>query len=251
MNILRQAFSRRHLLKTVLILVLVVAFVRLGVWQLSRHQERVAANAVLEAQLAEPSVLINEVTDSAEWGSYTDRTVSARGAFDFDNQMVLVQQRALGRIGVHLVTPLLLDGAEQAVLVDRGWTPSDAAAPGEIDQFDVPGTVTLDGFVQATERLPRTADGGLDSAEFEREIFQVNIPRLQTQLPYDLLPVYLLQAPDDGALPSDLPYREAPQIDLSNGPHLGYAVQWFSFALVAVGFYAAYLRRADGAKGKS
>ena len=158
-------------------------------------------------------------------------------------QLVLVQQRAQSQLGVHLVTPLMIDGSDAIILVDRGWVPTVEAAPESIVQFDVPGTVTISGTIQLTERLPSTARADLDSAEFKRDVFQINIPRLQRQMPYELAPVFLLQAPDADQGPLDQPFRQEPRNDLSNGPHLGYALQWFSFAVIAIVFYFGYLRR--------
>lgn len=243
MNSIHKAFSRRHIWKTALIAVLLVVFLRLGVWQLSRLEERKAANAVLAVQLAQPAVSVNALVDSAELESLADRAVTATGTYDFANQLILVQQRAQSQLGVHLVTPLLLEGSDAIMLVDRGWVPTLEADPETIAQFDEPDQVTVSGTLQASERLPSTARTDLDSAEFERDIFQINIPRLQRQMPYDLLPVFLLQAPDADQGPLDQPFRQEPVIDLSNGPHLGYALQWFSFAVIAVIFYWGYLRR--------
>jgi hypothetical protein len=42
-----------------------------------------------------------------------------------------------------------------------------------------------------------------------------------------------------------MPYRALPELDLTEGPHLGYAVQWFIFAsLLGVG-YPIYVRREE------
>ncbi|MCO5184376.1 MAG: SURF1 family protein [Anaerolineae bacterium] len=243
MNTVRKAFSRRHIWKTALIAVLIVVFLRLGVWQLSRLEERKAANAVLAAQLAQPAFSVNGLVNSAEWETLADRAVTATGTYDFANQLVLVQQRAQSQLGVHLVTPLQLDGSDAIMLVDRGWVPTVEAAPESIAQFDEPGLVTVTGTLQASERLPSTARTDFDSAEFERDVFQINIPRLQRQMPYDLLPVFLLQAPDADQGPLDQPFRQEPVVDLSNGPHLSYALQWFSFSIIALIFYLGYLQR--------
>ncbi len=56
-----------------------------------------------------------------------------------------------------------------------------------------------------------------------------------------LLPVYLLQSPaPEGNV--TLPYRSEPEVDLSEGPHLGYALQWFAFAITAGVIYLALVR---------
>ena len=50
-----------------------------------------------------------------------------------------------------------------------------------------------------------------------------------------LLPVYIQEAPEPAW--QGPPYRSQPTLDLTEGPHMGYAIQWFTFAgllLVAV-----------------
>jgi len=53
--------------------------------------------------------------------------------------------------------------------------------------------------------------------------------------------VYIQQAPDSAW--TEMPYRSEPNLTLSEGPHLGYAVQWFSFALILLVGYPIYVRR--------
>ena len=78
-------------------------------------------------------------------------------------------------------------------------------------------------------------DGVLDT------LTRADIGRYQEQVPYDLYPVWLqLESPaaSSGQLPVPLP-----EIELTEGPHLGYAVQWFIFTTVAVVGYPIILRR--------
>ncbi len=60
-------------------------------------------------------------------------------------------------------------------------------------------------------------------------------------LPYDLLSVYLIQAPEGEQIAP--PYRAIPQIEITEGPHLGYAVQWFTFAAILLIGYPFFVRR--------
>ena len=69
--------------------------------------------------------------------------------------------------------------------------------------------------------------------------YRVDTARIQPQVPYPLLPLFVQQTSGfvDGAMPAaDV------QIDLSDGPHLSYAIQWFAFATILLVGYAAYVR---------
>ncbi|RMF33816.1 MAG: SURF1 family protein [Chloroflexi bacterium] len=148
----------------------------------------------------------------------------------------------MGAPGIHLIAPLRIEGSDRAVLVDRGWVPEAEAAPERWSQFDEPGTVVVTGFLRLSQPPPRGRAGGKAAASpsFQTGWYRVDIPALQAQTPYELLPVYILQAPadDDG---THLPYRSEPSFDLSDGPHLGYAIQWFLFALILGGGYLRYV----------
>ena len=68
--------------------------------------------------------------------------------------------------------------------------------------------------------------------------FRVNIASIQQQAGYPLLPIFIEQqpAPGDPALP-----RRVATADLGEGPHMGYAVQWFAFAIILVVGYIAFI----------
>ena len=62
--------------------------------------------------------------------------------------------------------------------------------------------------------------------------FWINIPQIQGQMPYPLLPFFVEAAPL--ADQSILPVSGYDDIDLSDGPHLSYAIQWFSFTAILI-----------------
>ncbi len=220
--------------------------VRLGFWQLDRLAQRRASNAELVQQLALPPLslagdaLPAELVDGGDLTALKNRAASARGTYDFSHQVVLKLQNWQGQPGVHLITPLLIEGSSRAVLavlVDRGWVPYAEAAPDSQRQFDEPGPVTVTGRFQLSQPLPAAAtQPGSPQAEW----YRLDIAALQAQVPYPLLPVYIQQSPPPGGNVK-LPYRVEPVYDLSDGPHLSYAIQWYSFAVIFGGGYGYYV----------
>ena len=68
------------------------------------------------------------------------------------------------------------------------------------------------------------------------EWFLLNIDAVQPQMPYELLPVFVLQLPEDGRPYNQYPYRAEP-LRLDEGSHFSYAIQWFMFAaILGVGY---------------
>lgn len=217
--------ERRDRVAVVVAFLVAAACLRLGWWQLSRLHERRAHNAVLRSLRARPPLT---VSGSLSADSARDRRLHARGTYDYGQERLWRGRSFEGVPGVALVTPLrLADGA--AVLVDRGWAPSpdayhlDEEAYREGDSADVLGIGLL---------APRSR-GDVD-------------PRgLRDSVPYPLLPFVIQQVPPSTALSRPLPpgLIRWPAPELSDGPHLSYAIQWFSFALIAVVGSLALVRK--------
>jgi surfeit locus 1 family protein len=231
-------FSKRWRWATLLVLVLTAVFIRLGIWQLDRLEQRRAQNAATIAVLDSPPYQM-DAAPMPNAQQIPGRWVTVTGTYDPDHQMLLILQNWQNRAGVNLITPLLLDGEETAVLVDRGWIPNEER--GNLAAYDVSGPVTLTAYVALPETLGRQTT---PDPTFQPEIYRVDTAVLQTQLPYDLQPVYLVQPPGEEGNVA-WPYRQPREIDISEGPHLGYALQWFAFTLIALGGYAYFVRRSE------
>lgn len=249
---LRALFSRRYILMTLLVLAAMAVMARLGVWQLDRREQRIARNADLAAKLEAAPLSLNQAAAAAAWPLPEDRTAvrnlpaEVAGQYDFDRQLLLVQQNYRDMPGAHLVVPLVLSDTNQAVLVDRGWVPFEDVQSGRWQEYDDQrGLVTISGRVQPSQILlgqaGEQAQTGATAAQAETEWYRIDIAAIQGQMPYSLLPVYLLEGPGAEGNTA-LPYRIEPEVDLSEGPHLGYALQWFAFAIVAGVVYVAAVR---------
>jgi surfeit locus 1 family protein len=237
------ALSRRLWWSALIVLIGMAVMVRLGFWQLDRLAQRRAYNAALAHQLALPPLplagdtLPVELRDSGDLTALKNRSASARGTYDFSHQVVLKLQNWEGAPGVHLITPLLIEGGSRAVLVDRGWVPYTEATPESQRQFDEPGPVTVTGLIQLSQPLPAASS---QPAGPQAEWYRLDIAAIQAQMPYPLLPITIQQSPPPGGNVK-LPYRVEPVLDLSDGPHLSYAIQWYSFALIFGGGYIYYV----------
>lgn len=229
-------FSRKWIAATIFVIMSMAVMARLGIWQLDRLEQRRAANAVLAASLASAPLLLPTALPD-DLASIKDRQIVAAGQFDLDRQLVLLLKKWHGRTGVHLITPFLIADSQMAVLVDRGWIPQADYDNGRLGQYDITGPVQLEGYAGLSQPMPRA--GNVPTlAGPQTEIYRINIAALQPHFPYDLLPIYIQQAPQDNSTP---PFRAAPEIDLSEGPHLGYALQWFLFTTILGGGYLIFV----------
>ena len=242
--ILRAMFSRQWILTTLLVFAGGVVCIRLGIWQLDRLEQRRAFNEHVAAMWAAEAIdLTAKPTDDLARMEYRDVTVS--GMYDFENQVVLRNRYYQSQYGYNLLTPLLLDDGS-AVLVDRGWIPADGNdSPAVWHRYDQPGRVSIQGQIrlgQARPELGGIPDPTLTPGHTKLEFWNnVNLERLGEQMPYPLLDVYVQLAVDPTDVTPPIPYQ--PELELTEGPHLGYAVQWFTFASILVIGYPFYLRK--------
>jgi surfeit locus 1 family protein len=240
-----RVFSRRWILSTLLVLAAMAVMVRLGIWQLDRLEKRRLFNARVLAQVNQPPLVLTGQALDADLASKEYRTVIVEGEYDHSQEVALRNQAWNDQIGVHLLTPLKIAGSERAVLVDRGWVPVQDFNNHDWSQYREPGIVRVTGVLRASSSTPdfgKRADppGRLDVWNF------ANVKRIAEQVSYPLLPVYIQQAPDPSW--SGLPHRAQPELDLTEGPHLGYAFQWFTFAAILGLGYPFFIRRQEKAK---
>jgi surfeit locus 1 family protein len=231
-------------LGTLAVLVVAAVCVRLGFWQLDRLDQRRQRNAALQARSVQEVIAL--ATAPLDTAGLIYRRVRVSGGLDHDRSIVLAGRSLGGAPGVHLLAPLRFpDGS--AVLVNRGWVASPDAASIALDSLAPAGPIAADGLV-----LPLPGAQGLDSGRddaggdaaapaFQRTWFRMDPVALRRQFPYPIAEVEVRLLPDgaEAARPQRLP---PPAID--DGPHLGYAIQWFSFAAIAlIGWGAMVVRR--------
>jgi len=234
--------TRGGVLGSILVLLVAATCVRLGFWQLHRLKERRAYNAEVSARMHAAPVALAAVPGDTTGLSY--RAAAARGTWDPDRSIVLAARTFNGDPGVYLLTPLRLpDGG--AVLVNRGFLPSPDAATVDIRPFLTPGAAEVRGLLvpMPIGRVPPTSG-------FRRTWYHLDPAALARQLPYRIAPL-LLQATPGAATPargaSALPLRLSPPT-LDEGPHLSYAIQWFSFATIGLIGWAVLLLRGEREK---
>ncbi len=219
--------GRRDWVLVAIALVVAGVCARLGIWQLSRLEQRRQRNAVTAARLELPPLEISAVNAVAP-ESVAFRRVHAAGVYDYARERVRPARVYDGAPGVALLTPLrLADG--RAVFVDRGWAPSADAMHVALEALREADTVDVVGLGVV---LPR-GHGDPDPA------------RLGDSLPYPLLPfgIQLLPSRDLSVL------RRWPAPVLDDGPHRGYALQWFSFGSIVLIGTAVLLRQRRSVEG--
>ena len=209
--------------------------VRLGVWQTNRLSQRREHNAVLETRLADATVPLAALSPDTAVGHY--RRVRVSGVWRYDREVAWAPRMRQGSPGVNLLTPLELAGRDTVLLVNRGWAYSPDAKSVEFRRWRERDTATVEGYVETwAQDCGIVAGAALPPACGDTALRALR--RLDRRAAERLVgrPVapYLVMQTSDSALRADsVPARvEAPILD--EGPHRGYAFQWFGFATIAL-----------------
>jgi surfeit locus 1 family protein len=221
-----------------------MVMIRLGIWQLDRLEQRRVFNAQVESARAGTVLDLNQ-DQPADIAQLEWRPVRFTGEYDFANQVAIRNQYYAGQYGYHLMTPLLSDGT--AVLVDRGWIPADGnSTPEDWRKYDAPGEVQVEGQIRLGQGKP--AFGGISDAPPADGMklpvwINANVEEIARQLPYPILPIYIQEQPDPADEQPPIPFQ--PELELTEGPHFGYALQWFTFAAILFVGYPFFIRKQE------
>ena len=204
-----------------LVLALATAAVctRLGLWQLARHSALHGANGIA---LAARSTGFRPYPDSASLAPQVGIVVLGR--YDHEHELVLRGRAHDGAPGVEIATPLRILGRDTALIVVRGFVPSDDAMSVDRTVLHEPGERRVRGVLLPlpTEGVPIVRHGDTTWSRLPGAWIHLHFP-------YPVADYALWQEKDSGM--AGMPIRTgAPEI--GDGPHLNYALQWFAFALI-------------------
>ncbi len=225
--------SRRRRVAIVAIASVVsAACIALGFWQLQRLADRRALNVEIRVGRSAPPA---EVRTAEEIGVLSPfRSVVVEGTYDLEGEVLLYGRSLEGEPGHHVVTPLALDDGS-GVLVVRGWVPFSIESAPVPEAAPTVRDVVVEGWLLAPESRGKSRPDG------NGIVRTLDISGIGDRLPFELAP-FAIQLRDQDPPPSPLPVPVPPE-ELSEGPHLSYALQWFSFALVSIAGAAVLLRR--------
>ena len=217
--------------------------IRLGIWQLARRQDRIAKNEEIQVRLSKPPSDLTDDVQSVQ--DYEYRKVKIEGIYLNEHSVVLRNRSHNEQTGVHLITPLQIEGDEAAILIDRGWISNEVYVSQGIDPFKVDGLVVIQGVIRLSQDEPSLsflADPTSAPGAPQRIEWRVlNIERIQSQIPTTLYP-FFIELSEHENISQEMPIPD-PEIDLSQGPHLSYAIQWFGFSVIALVGGALWVRR--------
>jgi surfeit locus 1 family protein len=209
--------------------------ISLGFWQLRRLATRRAANAVMESRREAPEVPLDSLPADTSLAHF--RRVRVRGAYDYSDEIVLTLRGRNGSPGVNLITPVRRAGNDSTVLVNRGWVYSPDGVTIDTRQWREGDSVDANGFV---ETFPTQGPFDVTNAARPKSMRRLERARLMKLFPYPIANYYVVVT--DSALTPKAPPRVEPA-PLDEGPHRGYAIQWFAFAIISIVGLVIFIKR--------
>ena len=205
--------------KSFIALLLIVLCLWAAQWQYHRGVDRHARNTVIEERIAKTPLALAKV--EGELAEYEWQTITATGRFDSNKQILLRNRYNEGKYGYEVLTLFASDDSRN-FWVDRGWVEAGATATTAPVVTPVPDTqVSITGRLRLDSSLPRGSFFALPG-KGQDLVSELNA---QSQLNTEKFYIDLLSGSEvelTPAVTAQLP-------ELSDGPHMAYALQWIFF----------------------
>lgn len=237
---------RPSLIGTVVAVICMPLFIKFGLWQYHKAQQKLAIQAAYnlaktDSALQFPLDLTKSHVLSVNDWNY--KKVKVTGVYETKYQFLLDNQVEGNRVGYHVITPLKIDHSAQYVLVNRGWILGKDTHT-ELPKFSTPtGPQTITGQIWVPSKKIFTLEAKTNTANADlspsiqpwQAVWQnMNMSSYQRSVPFAVseLAIKLDQSSDAGGFVRNW------QVPVERiATNIGYAYQWFGFALATLLIY--------------
>ena len=219
---------RPRLIPTLATLCMMAITFSAGRWQLDRISEKEALQSLFRQTQQLPAV--NLAQPIADANSLRYRSLVAEGQFLPDKQIYIDNREHDDRSGYHVITPLVIAGTGDIVLVNRGWVERGRNYSVAPDVKVPSGRVRVAG----TGNLPSKKFLELSDQAIAGKVWQnLTFERVDAVLKLKVLPIVILQQNDQTSGLSAV----VEQPDFKINMHRGYAFQWFALTATLLVIY--------------
>jgi surfeit locus 1 family protein len=207
--------------------------IQLGFWQYNKAQSKINAQQQIDLgmQLA-PAKLPSTIDDEENWRY---KRVSFKGEYMPEYQIILDNRVYNTKAGYQVITPIKVKGdQERYVLVNRGWIEGNPNRTLPTIETPVGEHIFIGDLF-----FPQASVFTLESAQEQNAAWQplwqhANMQRYQSLVPFKVKPYIVRLASGEiaGGFVRDWPVPKS-RITV----HLGYAYQWFGFAITIFFIY--------------
>ena len=221
---------KKHLLLSSFSVFFTIVFCSLRVWQINKGMSKSALENNFNAM-----VTVKELSLDLPVWSY----IYASGRFDFSRQILFDNQLNNSRLGYKVFTPFI-DESGTFLIVDRGWIEkdyqfSDLVPSGNITNTKITGrlynpqpniTFGSDLITESWPKVSQKRSYEIFNEQYDEEVFK-NFIHL------------------DANHPNILSFSYLDPFVISSKRHFGYALTWFSMAIVLIGMFFYFVSTQD------
>jgi len=224
------------LLGILLVVIAVSIFVKLGFWQYKKAILKQEIQKEYQQSIENGVIEFAPYLQSSEKLQY--KKIKTSGEYVTKYQILIDNQVENSVAGYHVVTPLRIEGTDQYVLVNRGWI-AGKSAHVYIPTFDTPdGIQQVEGMVWIpNKKIFTLEDKNVSNQEIKnwQLVWQhLDMVQYQKVVPLKLLPV-IIKLDAQSQAGGFVRNWQMPTERIAT--HLGYAYQWFGFAIAAMAIY--------------
>ncbi|MGZ8261929.1 MAG: SURF1 family protein [Methylotenera sp.] len=221
---------------TMLTLVCIPLFIQLGLWQYHKAQQKQLIQvAYNQAKVDDALKFPLEALPVDDWNY---KKVTVTGVYETKYQFLLDNQVEGDRVGYHVITPLKIEHSSQYVLINRGWI-LGRDTHTELPAFNTPsGLQTLTGQIWVPSKKIFTLEDKTMSPNKD-QIFQavwqnMDMDKYKHSVPFAVsdMAIKLDQNSEGGGFVRN--WQVPAERIMTN---IGYAYQWFGFALATLLIY--------------
>ena len=227
---------------TVAAVVVVAVTFSLGQWQLRRAAQKQNLQLAMDVQSHQSALNAHDLALKQNAVDVVHRRAALKGVWRGEHTVFLDNRQMSGKAGFIAITPLVLDGTGQIILVQRGWAQRSFSNRAALPDIQTPpGLVTVHGRI-APPPSKLYAFKGVESGRIRQNI---DIAAFSREIALPLMAVSVVQtgAANEGLLRD----WAAPNVGIDK--HYGYAFQWFGLCALAVGLYV-WFQLIDPLRGK-
>lgn len=227
-------------LMVIVAVLMILAMLRLGVWQLARADEKRTIVEQLKAKSNLPALTISELIDPTDFSELRFRKVDLSGRYLADKSVFVDNQVVNGKVGYQVFTPFELAGSAKSIMIARGFIGVGASRETLPDLITIAQQHSIIGRLNRPPAKPPLWSDEYPVAEGNRWQF-LPISELAQQLHLDLFPLVVELAPNKtnaNAGSAGLIQKWSEIDDQWVAKHQGYAFQWFA---MAAAFFVACL----------
>ena len=217
-----------------LALVSICLLISLGIWQLHRAAEKRGLLAMYQTQMQRAPVALSG-TSAQQY-----QRVQVQGLAQLPITLLLDNQHHAHQFGYDVLTPLIMvDG--NVLLIDQGWVPGDPSRVSLPDMTGLQSDLHYSGQVYYPEKSAFVLGVGLEVKTPNVIVIEsLNMTMISQFLHKPVYPFIIRQSAER----QTRFVRDWPIVASSPVRHIGYAVQWFIFALgVGVMFIVFHTKR--------